>query len=600
MTLQRRRMFLLGMGVAVWAVIIVARLVQIQIVRHEDYVQRAARQQERTITLTPMRGSVYDARGRLLAESITSNSIYADPQAIEDPKAVASALAKVDGLHLDRDDLERRLRRGGEFVWVARQVSDPVWAAVSGLNLPGIHSLDEHRRAWPNGQLAASVLGWVGIDGEGLAGVEHALNRYVRGNAGVVTLLRDARRGMYQVGGEGGDQPVNGLDVYLTVDEVIQHLAERALEKTVEQYRARSGVVVVMDPRDGSVLAMASSPSFDPNRFGRYPSSAWRNRAVQDVYEPGSTFKIVTASAGLEEGIVTPSQVIDCQDGSIQVANIRIREHDGNAYGLMSFEDVIAHSSNVGTIKVALSLGPERLYDYARRFGFGQTSGIQLPGEAAGILRPTEKWSKVSNAAIAIGQEVAVTPLQMAHAMCIVANGGRSVPPHIVDRIVDPDGSVVWAPPAQKPVRVISERTAAVMNEILKGVVDHGTGQHAALPEYVVAGKTGTAQKAGPGGYLPNASIASFIGYVPADRPRLVVLVVIDEPHGSQYGGTVAAPAFREIAEGSLRYLGVEPAFPQRQISLDDNTRLAKLSQPSPLRERSARAGGILPGEGLQ
>lgn len=583
MTLQRKRLILLGAGMTTWLLLILGRLVQIQLVHHEVYVHRASRQQERTVALTPLRGRLLDARGRLLAESVTASSIYADPQAIRDPAAVAETLAGIEGLGVDRDELERRLRRRSEFAWIRRQVPDDVWARVEDLGLEGIYALPEHSRTYPNGPLAASTLGWVGIDGEGLAGIEHSLNRFVRGAPGVVTLLRDARRGMYLVGGEGANAAVDGLDVYLTLDEVIQHIAERTLRETVEQSGARSGSVVIMDPFSGAILAIASWPTFDPNHFGSYGASSWRNRVVQDVFEPGSTYKIVAAAAGLEEGLVTPSQIIDCGDGGIDIAGFRIREHGQNRYGLLSFEDVLVHSSNVGTIRVAHLLGPRRLYDYSRRFGFGERTGIELPGEAAGILRPTEQWSKLSNAIVSIGQEIAVTPLQMVQAISVVANGGRRIQPHILDRVVDGNGQIVHRTELPLPEPVISERTAAVLNEMLKSVVSRGTGSRAALNEYVVAGKTGTAQKAGPGGYLPNKTIASFGGYVPADRPRLAILVVIDEPRTAQYGGTVAAPAFREIAEGALRYLRVPPSFPRRRIELGGAFELATVSQPPPM-----------------
>jgi len=326
--------------------------------------------------------------------------------------------------------------------------------------------------------------------------------------------------------------------------------------------------VIVMDPNDGAILAMASSPTFDPNRFADFSPAAWRNRNLQDSYEPGSTFKIVTASAGLEERIVTPSQIIDCGNGEITIANVTIHEHDGHRYGQLSFEDVIVNSSNVGAARVGLALGDRRFYDWIRRFGFGERTGIPLPGEATGLLRRAEKWTPVSPASISIGQEIGVTPLQIVRAVASIATGGLRVEPRIVERVIDDEGNSIYEPPRHAPVRVMSEKTAAVLNEILKGVVVRGTGKQAALVEHVVAGKTGTAQKAGRGGYLPDRYVGSFAGYVPADRPRLAILVVIDEPRGEHYGGTVAAPAFRDIAEATLRYLGVAPSIPSRSIGV--------------------------------
>ena len=415
--------------------------------------------------------------------------------------------------------------------------------------------------------LAPQVVGGVGLGGEVLGGIGHSLHSLVRGRAGRVTRLRDARRGMYLVGGEGPNRPVDGNGVVLTIDSVVQFIAERALARAVDEYRAADGVAVVMDPRDGRILAMASNPSFDPNRIRDFTPDDRRNRAVQDQYEPGSTFKIVTASAGLEEGVVTPSQVLDCGDGFIQIGNTQIHEHGHNRYGLMTFEDVMVHSSNVGAIRVGLALGQDRFYNYMRRFGFGERTGIALPGEAPGRVRRTQQWSQLSNASMSIGQEIATTPLQVLTAIAAVANGGVRMQPRIVEKVVDTKGNTISVPPQAAPVRVISEKTAAVLNEILKAVVARGTGAHAALAEHIVAGKTGTGQKAGRGGYGDKV-VASFGGYVPADRPQLAILVVIDEPKGAEYGGTVAAPAFKEIAESTLRYLNVAPSVPARTIDL--------------------------------
>jgi len=581
MTTSHKRLIQLFAGLTVWALIVVARLVQVQLVRHDYYTTRAVRQQERTVSLTPVRGSIVDARGRVLAESVSAVSIYADPQLITDRKPAAKTLAAIPGIGLTAREIEEKLQSDNGFVWIARQLPMEAAAEVRKLKLPGISFIEEHRRSYPRGMVAANVIGYAGLDGEGLAGIEHSFDNYVRGHAGRVTILRDARAGTYLVGGEGPNRPVDGNNVVLTIDSVVQFIAEQALTKAVDKYHAASGSAIVLDPRDGSILAMASAPTFDPNHFGDFSSATWRNRAVQDLYEPGSTFKIVTASAGLEEGMVTPSQIIDCGNGSIEIANVSIHEHGHNAYGLMPFEDVIVHSSNVGTIKVGLAVGPQRFYQYIRRFGFGERTGVLLPGEAVGTVRRTEKWSMLSNASMSIGQEISVTPLQIALAMSTVANGGMRVAPRIVERVIDANGNTIYQPQQVPPVRVISERTAAVLNEILKAVVVRGTGQPAALAEHVVAGKTGTAQKAGRGGYSPDKFVASFCGYVPADRPRLVILVVVDEPKGAQYGGTIAAPAFKEIAEATLRYLGVPPSIPSRTIELDAPL-LAEFSQPLP------------------
>lgn len=586
MTLSNRRVLFVFAILAAWAMVVVARLVQVQIVRHEHYSNRALRQQERTLTLSAVRGSILDARGRILAESVSAESIYADPQAVS-RKAAAKALASIPELGLTAKEIAARLNSNNAFVWIARQVPLEVAAKVKKLRINGIYTLEEHRRSYPRSRLAANVIGYAGVDGEGLAGIEHSFDDYVRGKPGKVTLLRDARRGMYLVGGEGANRPVDGHNVVLTIDSVVQFITERAVARAVTKWNAVAGAAIVMDPSSGRILAMASWPTFDPNRFRDFPPSAWRNRNVQDLYEPGSVFKIIPAAAGLEERLVTPSQILDCGDGAIRIANIEINEHSGNRYGLMTFEDVLVHSSNVGAVRVGLSLGPTRMFDYTRRFGFGERTGVDLPGEAVGLLRRTEKWSQVSNASLSIGQEIAATPLQVIRAVAAVANGGQRVEPRIVDRVVDGDGDTIFEPEQAQPVRVISERTAAVLNEMLKSVVRRGTGAPGSLSDHVVAGKTGTSQKAVRGGYSPDKFVSSFAGYVPADRPRLVILVVIDEPRREHYGGMVAGPAFREIAEGTLRYLRVPPSLPARSVGVE-RVRLAAFSQQPAGKERGS------------
>jgi len=581
MPISQKRLLQLFAILAAWAVIVIARLVQIQLVRHGEYVTKAARQQERTLALQPVRGSIVDRNGRILAESIAAESIYADPQAIVDRAQTAKALASVTALQMDARELSAKLNSASGFVWIARQLPLETAASVKALKLPGVYFLEEHRRSYPRAMLAANVVGYAGVDGEGLAGIEHSFDAQVRGRAGRVTLLRDARRGMYLVGGEGPNRPIDGNNVVLTIDSVVQFIAERALGRAVDHYNAAGGVAIVMDPRDGRILAMASNPTFDPNRFRDFGPDFRRNRAVQDAYEPGSTFKVVTASAGLEEGVVTPSQILDCGDGFIQIGSTQIHEHGGNRYGRITFEEVMIHSSNVGTIRVGLALGQDRFYRYIRRFGFGERSGVTLPGEALGRVRPTAQWSQLSNASLSIGQEINVTPLQVIDAIAAVANGGLRVQPRIVEKVVDAKNNTIYTPPQTAPVRVISEKTAAVLNEILKAVVTNGTGVQAALAEHVVAGKTGTAQKAGRGGYGDKV-VASFGGYVPADRPQLAILVVVDEPKTAEYGGTVAAPAFKEIAESTLRYLNVAPSIPARTIDVKAPV-LATFSQkPAP------------------
>ncbi len=580
MQISHRRLIQVFAFLAAWGVVVIARLVQVQLVRHEHYVVRAQRQQERTVDLSPVRGSILDTRGRVLAESVAAESIYADPQSIVDRRFTAKALAGIKGLGLTQREIEQKLRGSGSFAWIARQLPLEVTAEVRKLRLNGIYFIEAHRRSYPRSVLGANVIGYAGVDGNGLSGIEHSFAKYLEGTPGKVTLLKDARRGVYLVGGDGANRAIDGQDVVLTIDSVVQFIAERALRNAVEQYHAAGGSVVVMEPDTGDILAMASWPTFDPNHYRDFDPVAWKNRNVQDFYEPGSTFKIVTAAAGLEERIVTPSQFLDCANGAITIGNITIHEHDGHQYGLLSFEDVIVNSSNVGTVRVGLALGQQRMYDWVRKFKFGERTGVTLPGESAGLVRRPERWTVVSPASIAIGQEIGATPLQIVRAVGAVATGGMLVEPRIVKRVAGENGRTIYEPPHGKPVRVMSEKTAAVLNEILKNVVVRGTGTKAALAEHVVAGKTGTAQKAiGRHGYIDGRYVGSFAGYVPADRPRLAILVVIDEPRGEHYGGTVAAPAFREIAEGTLRYLGVPPSLPSRSIHVNEPL-LAAFSQP--------------------
>ncbi|HVG24245.1 MAG TPA: penicillin-binding transpeptidase domain-containing protein [Thermoanaerobaculia bacterium] len=580
MPVSHRRLLQVFALLAAWAIVVIARLAQVQLVRHDHYVARAQRQQERTVDLSPVRGSIVDTRGRVLAESIAAESIYADPQSITDRRAAAKALAAVPGIGISEREIEAKLRGGGSFAWIARQLPLEVTGEVRKLKMPGIYFIEAHRRTYPRTMLGANVIGYVGVDGDGLGGIEHSFARYLQGTPGKVTLLKDARRGVYLVGGDGANRPKDGQHVVLTIDSVVQFIAERALKNAVEKHRASGGSVVVMEPETGDILAMASYPTFDPNHFRDFTPVAWKNRNVQDFYEPGSTFKIVTAAAGLEERLVTPSQFLDCGNGAITIGNITIHEHDGHQYGMLSFEDVIVNSSNVGTVRVGLSLGQQRMYDWIRRFKFGERTGLPLPGESPGLVRRVTRWTPVSPASISIGQEIGVTPLQIVRAVSSVATGGLLVEPRIVKRVVNDDGRTIYEPQHGKPQRVMSEKTAAVLNEILKNVVTRGTGEKAALAEHVVAGKTGTAQKAiGRHGYVDGRYVGSFAGYVPADQPRLAILVVIDEPRGEHYGGQVAAPAFREIAEGALRYLNVPASLPSRSIGVG-RPLLAAFSQP--------------------
>lgn len=554
---MKSRVLLLVAAFALWTVAIGARLYDLQVHRHDEFVRRAERQQQRVIELDPPRGTLYDARGRELAVSVEVESAFAVPREITDVKAAASALARV--LKTDRTRLEQQLGRDREFIWIARKLDPPVARAVRELNLAGVYFLEESKRYYPLRETAAQVLGYVGTDNQGLSGLEARYDAVVAGRAGRRTVLRDAKAGMALPPDLPSAAPVPGQDVVLTLDAAIQAVAERELAATVDHLRAKSGSVVLLDPQTGAVIALASYPTFDPNRFSDGGPEAWRNRPIADAYEPGSTFKMVTAAAALELGLIRPDERLDCEMGGITLAGVRIADH--KPFGTLTFREIIAKSSNVGTIKTALRVSNRDFYDTVRAFGFGRTTGIDLPGESPGLLMPVERWPALAKAYISFGQGISITPLQLAVAFAAVANGGRLLEPYVVERIGSGADAVRPHPTPVERRRPVSTATIATLRSLLEGVtVEGGTGRAAAVEGYRVAGKTGTAQKAVPGrGYLANEHIASFVGYVPASRPRLVGVVVIDAPRGAYHGGEVAAPVFSAIAREALLYLNVRP-----------------------------------------
>jgi cell division protein FtsI (penicillin-binding protein 3) len=553
----KRRLVILVALLLAWGVTIGGRLWSLQVTQHDEFVRRAGRQQQRVIELDPPRGTIFDARGRELAVSIEVESVFAVPRELGDRQAAAMRLARA--LELDGAKLARALEQDREFVWVARKLDPPLARAVRALELPGIYFLEESKRYYPMRQLAAQVLGFVGTDNHGLAGLEANYERVVAGKAGRRTVLRDARRGLAVPPGLPSADPVPGADLVLTLDSVLQQIVEEELDRVVSERRAKSGSVVLLDPDSGAVLAMASRPTFDPNAFRAASEATLRNRPVQDAFEPGSTFKMVTAAAALEQGVVAPSDRFDCEMGSITLSGVRISDH--KAFGNLSFREIITKSSNVGTIKTALRVPTADFYDTIRAFGFGRPTGIDLPGESAGLLMPLARWPGLAKAYISFGQGISVTPLQLATAFAAVANGGRLVEPYIVEKIRA--GGETTRPHPTPVVRgePVSPSTIATLRDLLAGVtVEGGTGRAAATPGYSAAGKTGTAQKAVPGrGYLPDEFIASFVGWAPVDRPLFVGVVVIDDPKGGYHGGEVSAPVFGNIARRSLLAHHVRP-----------------------------------------
>ena len=552
----RRLLVLLG-GCLVLAGFVV-RLWLLQVERHEEFRELAAQQQLRTVELAPPRGTVFDARGRKLAVSLEVESVYATPAEIEDAAAAARALAPLTGQ--STATLARRLAEKRLFVWVARQLDPPVAEKVRRLELSGVAFVREYRRYYPQVETAAQVIGFAGRDHTGLEGLEQGYERVMAGAGAERLVLRDANAGIVLSPRLSMAEPEPGRDVHLTLDSHVQHLLQRELASAVERHRASRAMGVVLDPRSGAVLAMATVPAFDPNSFQESGRERWKNRTVTDVFEPGSTFKIVTAAAALEANLLDPSDTIDCENGGITLEGVLIRDH--HPFDLLTFREVIAESSNVGAIKIGLRVGRHGLYEQIGRFGFGRATGVDLPGEERGLVRPVESWYLRDPAYISFGQGISVTALQLTNAFAAVANGGTLYRPYIVAGAGRGDDV---EPVARRPEVIgspIGPATARTLERMLEAVVEEGTGRKAAVPGYRVAGKTGTAQKPVPGGYSPDKHLASFVGFAPARDPAFVALIAVDEPVGLFHGGDVAAPVFAAVARELLPYLGVAPDDP--------------------------------------
>lgn len=553
----RRRAMFVALGLVAWMVIIGARLAQLQISQHADLSARAKNQQLGAVETSPTRGLLLDRQGRELARSVDTESFFADPREVQDVNETARKIASVTGQN--KSDLIEKLTEAKEsnkkFIWLIRRLELQTASKLDAMNLDGVYSRKEPKRYYPNDTLAAHVLGFVGTDEIGLGGVEQYYNEKIRGEAGKVYLETDARRRAFE---SYEVQPHPGQTVVLTIDQTIQYRTEQALFAAVERSHAKSGTAIVMDPGTGELLALANAPAFDPNQPVQEAPEMRTNWALQNIYEPGSTFKVVAYSAALERGLVTPEDKINCQMGQITVAGRLI--HDHHPFGVLTVSDALAKSSNVGAIKLALLVGDDSMYDFARRLGFGAKTGIDLPGETGGILRPLSRWQPSSIGSIAIGQEVGVTPLQMALAYSVIANGGSWVRPHIVREMKSADGTMLYqARTESRPV--LKSETVQRLRGMMEGVTLHGTARKAQVEGYTAAGKTGTAQKIDPRtrAYSATKYIGSFVGFAPVNNPAVVIIVVIDEPQGSYHGGDVAAPVFREIVEQILPELSVTP-----------------------------------------
>jgi cell division protein FtsI (penicillin-binding protein 3) len=535
-----------------------ARLVTLHVVRAGALERIAERQQFGDVVIEPRRGRLLDRWGRPLAVNVEVESAYAVPSRIADPAAFARAVAPVLGL--STAEVRGRLVPNRHFVWLARKVPPQVSAGLRAKRLgEALGFLPEARREYPNGTLAAHLLGFAGIDNQGLAGAELAFERYLGGRSGLARVERDAMGRPRFETRTVVRAPTDGADIVLTIDQVIQHIAERELDLAVQNTRAKWGAALIVEPQTGEMLAMAITPRFDPNAFQKAKPARWNNPAVSHLYEPGSTFKIVLAAAALEAGAVDEKEFFT-NDGTYRVAGYTIREAHGRTYRRQTLGDILRNSSNVGAAMVATRLGAERYHETIRRFGFGAPTGIDLPGEAAGLVPPLADWGGGKLQTAGFGQGISATPLQLLIAGAALANGGEVVRPHVLRAVRDVEGRAleVTAPAVGRPA--ISAATASRVMAMMVETVARGTGRQAIVDGYQVAGKTGTAQKPGPnGGYLSESYVASFLGIVPAERPRLAILVVLDDPKGQYYGGVVAAPVFRAIASQALWHLRVAP-----------------------------------------
>ena len=547
-------------GVALlWTSAVFGRLSYLQLLKHGEYLARAQRQQQRTIEITPKRGIIYDRNLRALAMSVPVKSAFAVPAEIADEALAARLLSSVLGV--PQDVLETRMASSRSFVWISRKLPPEKVEAIEALNLNGIYFQDENQRFYPKRDLAAHVLGFVDRDEKGLAGIEYELDSQIRSKSEKIVVMADARQRWFD-GGEA--QRERGANVVLALDEKIQYIAQRELLAAIEKTHAMAGSVIVMNPNTGEILAMANWPRFNPNVASEAPAESRMNRAVSALYEPGSTFKLITLAAAFDQDITRPSEVFDCENGAIYIAGHRIRDH--KPFGLLNVADILAQSSDVGAIKIAVRLGAPRFYEYIRAFGFGAPTGVDLPGESKGILHRLESWSAISIGSVSMGQEIGVTPIQLITAVSAIANGGLLVKPHVVQQIKR--GEQVLPTPASlsaaEPRRVIRPETAATLRRLMEGVVLHGTGPLARLDGWTAAGKTGSAQKIDPatGRYSPTQLIASFTGFAPINNPAVAILISLDSPIGLHEGGQVAAPVFKRIAEQVLSYLDVPRDVP--------------------------------------
>jgi len=575
-----RRVYVLVAVMGLWGAVIGARLFFLQVVQSSAFRERADDQQQNVISITPPRGAIFDRKGNTLAVSVQVKSVFAEPPKIKDVVATSKVLASITGI--SATDIAAKLVERRKFVWIKRKAPDAEILAIEKAGLAGIGFKDEYQRKYPNNELAAQVLGYVGTDERGLGGLEVQYDEIVRGVDGKVVYLTDGRRRSYN---ESEEPAQPGANLITTLDKSIQHIVRQGVREAEARTNATGIHIIVMDPRNGEILAIENYPTFDPNNWRGSEPSLRKNGAVEYTYEPGSTFKIVTVGAALEEGLTNPQERIDCLNGAIVVAGQRIRDH--KPFGVLSVSEILQKSSDVGAITLGLRLKDDVMARYIKKWGFGKGTGVDLPAEENGTIRRTSQWTKSSIGYISMGQEIAVTPLQILELISMVANGGTKFRPFVVKEVQDPQGRVISRTEPQGE-SVMSLKSAREMQDMLEKVVTEGTATTAKLDGYRAAGKTGTAQKKGDGaGYSDTKLIASFAGYAPASNPVIAMIVVVDEPVGAHHGGEVAAPIFKQIANQILHYKGISPDIPD----------YAPRYIPVPTKRQSAPAPSAKPSE---
>lgn len=574
----RARMGLVAGVISLMFIAVLVRVYHLQVVQAAQMRERAVGQQARDITVQARRGGILDRNGVELAVSVEAPSFFVRPKEIDDPAAVASALAPI--FEMDVEDVQKKVTSKSSFVWLKRQGSPGQAEAVKALDLAGVGMTSESKRFYPLRERAGQLLGFVGIDSNGLEGIERMYESKMAGGEYTIQGYKDAHGKTLLTEDTPEFKRFEGKSVILTIDERLQRIAEEAISEQVDRFDAKTGYAIVLDPKTGEILAMANTPQFDPNRFKDFTADAWRLKSVTDTFEPGSTFKPLVLAAALQESTITLGTMFDTEGGRIQIGRYAIR--DSHPAGILSAAEIVQESSNIGAYKIAQTIGREKLHQYIRAFGFGSTTGLNVRGEQPGLVWPPDRWAEVSFANIAFGQGLTATPLQMVNAVATIANGGMLMQPRLVRAIVDKDGKPVDESQPTLVRRVLSTDVARKTTWAMSLVTrENGTAKNAALEHYTVAGKTGTAQKVNPETrrYDAHLWLASFVGFAPAEDPEFVVLVMIDEPRKSHYGGVVAAPAFKRIMSEALAMRGVRPLPREKRFQYDDEQALREIEQ---------------------